>query len=162
MLVGLPGTGKSTFRTRLKQETCLEFLTISSDDYIDNFAKNVNKTYNEVFKDYVGEASKLIEADARMAKIKEFNVVWDQTNLSSKKRKIILDKFDSYVKIAVVFEIPEDWAWRLYKRVGSEGKYIPLHVLKNMQDNYEAPSMTENFDYIYDSCIAIDYIKKYL
>lgn len=148
VLVGLPCTGKSTFRERLKQD--LEFLTISSDDYVESYAKNLGKTYSEVFKDAVGEASRRVEEDARMAVIKELNVVWDQTNLTAAKRKKILDKFENYVKICVNFEIEiyYEWMRRLYRRAGEEGKYIPFHVIESMDRSFEYPQYSEGFDSI--------------
>jgi predicted kinase len=161
MLVGLPCTGKSTFRQRLKQD--FEFLTISSDDYIESWGRAKGKTYSEVFPDYVKDATHRIEEDARVAKIKELDVVWDQTNLTVSKRKKILDKFDNYVKICVHFEIDVhlEWMRRLYRRAGEEGKYIPFHVLESMDRSSEYPQYSEGFDWIVDDeDFRADFVKE--
>ena len=73
VLVGLPGTGKTTFRQALI-ERGVGFMTISSDDYIDFAAKLVRKTYSEVFQDAVGPAKAAIESDAKQAKQLNVNV----------------------------------------------------------------------------------------
>jgi len=143
VLVGLPGTGKSTFCSRLPR-----FTTVSSDDHIEARAKAEGKTYTEVFKSAVKAATRQVEVDADTAKSLGQDVIWDQTNLSVEKRKKILDKFEDYVKICVTFDIPDNWMQRLYKRAGEEGKYIPFGILCQMRDNLEPPTYSEGFDYI--------------
>lgn len=152
VLVGLPGTGKSTFRARLQKDDGLEFETISSDDYIETRAKALGKTYSEVFSETIGDANDAVEFQAKHYKNYSRNVVWDQTNLTAKKRKKILDKFPDYVKIAVHFELMNTYEWlkRLYKRAGEEGKYIPFHVLESMHRSFEMPGYDEGFDYVSD------------
>lgn len=145
VLVGLPGTGKSTFRKRLEG-----YRVISSDDWIDAQAKIQGKTYTEIFKETVGDANSAVEATARDASKQKQNVVWDQTNLTSGKRKKILDKFPNYVKIAVYFEITPDWMQRLYKRAGEEGKYISYGILEGMNRSYEEVRHSEGFDIVTD------------
>lgn len=145
VLVGLPGTGKTTFRQALVKQGHA-FMTISSDDYIDFAAKLVRKTYSEVFQDAVGPANAAIEADAKLAKQLNVNVLWDQTNLTVKKRKIILDKFKDYDKVCVYFPIPNDWIDRLTNR---EGKHIPSSVLASMQDVFETPTISEGFSNVF-------------
>jgi hypothetical protein len=124
-------------------------MAISSDDYIDHEARLQGKTYTEVFDKAVGPANVAIEADAKAAKMLGANVVWDQTNLTVKKRKIILDKFKDYDKVCVYFPIPNDWYNRLDKRAEVEGKLIPHNVLGSMQDCFESPRLSEGFSWIH-------------
>lgn len=143
VLIGLPGTGKSTYRNTLTQ---VDLIHISSDDYIESYAKMCNSTYDKVFEEVVKHTGKYIDDLSRHALQSKLNVVWDQTNLTVKKRKQILDKFKKYVKVAIYFEIPDDWKSRLSSR---EGKTIPAHILKNMSESYQEPSLEEGFDLIY-------------
>lgn len=150
VLVGLPGTGKSTFRKTFKDETLIKFVEISSDDWIDEFAAEKGKTYTEVFKEVVSVATTLANERANRAAANFENVVWDQTNLTVAKRKQILDKFNNYVKICITFEIPDEVEWlkRLYKRAGTEGKYIPYGILHGMIKTYQPPTLAEGFDLV--------------
>jgi predicted kinase len=150
VLVGPPCTGKSTFRQRLKQD--FEFMPISSDDYIEEAARRHNTTYSKIFEHAVSNATKQAELDAKLALDSSLDVVWDQTNLTEKKRKKILDKFDNYVKICVYFEIEDSFEWmkRLYHRAGAEGKYIPYHIIDGMNRTYQHPVYSEGFDYVTD------------
>lgn len=50
MLIGLPGSGKTTWRENTIASSDEEFVVISQDDMIDNFAWQNNLTYNEAFK----------------------------------------------------------------------------------------------------------------
>lgn len=149
VLVGLPGTGKSTFRAALTEVTSLDFTSISSDDYIEEEARRAGSTYDKVFTVAVGPASGKIRVDAERAFAHKLNVVWDQTNLTIGKRKQILDKFPNYVKICVDFETPDEAIWlkRLYLRV-EQGKYIPYHVLQSMANSFEPITISEGFDII--------------
>lgn len=88
MLVGMPGVGKSTFcKEKIDMKS---FCRISSDDYIEEVAKNAGKTYSEVFSQAVDFATKSYREDFKRAIESQSNIVWDQTNLSIKKRKGIM------------------------------------------------------------------------
>ena len=146
VLVGLPGTGKTTFRKALREKVGPRFFEISSDDYIDVAARLAGKTYSEVFQDVVGTANSAIETEAKAYKDLNLHVIWDQTNLTVKKRKKILDKFKDYDKICVYFPIPNDWKARLD---GREGKHIPSNILASMQDVFEMPDVSEGFSNVF-------------
>jgi tRNA uridine 5-carbamoylmethylation protein Kti12 len=80
------------------------------------------------------------------------DVYWDQTNMSSKKRKGILSKIPkSYRKVCWCIappRTPEEWA-ELDRRLASrEGKTIPHHIIESMADSYVEPELDEGFDYI--------------
>jgi predicted kinase len=123
----------------------------------------IGKTYTEVFETTVGEANVTMEADVRLAIVKEFSVVWDQTNLRAKKRKKVLDKFNNYVKICINFDTPPEAEYykRLYKRAGLEGKYIPIGILNSMAGTYQVPMIEEGFDKVFHNPDeAIEYIRE--
>lgn len=145
MLVGLPGSGKSTFRERLVEQG--EVVVISSDDIIERECAKVGKTYSEGFSDFVGVASKEMQ-EIFHAAIKEGKpIIWDQTNLSPKKRKGTLSQVPSmYNKICLVIEVPNDIRQERLKN--RPGKVIPKHVDESMMANFVMPTSDEGWDII--------------
>ena len=152
VLVGLPGSGKSTFVNSVFGEDPSGVFVYSTDDYIENVARIRGKTYNESFKDNISAATKFM--DGTLVEVLKLSgrVVWDQTNMSSKKRRGILSRFPkSYRKVCWCIappRTPEEWA-ELDRRLASrEGKTIPHHIIESMADSYVEPELDEGFDYI--------------
>lgn len=146
MMIGIPGSGKSTWIKN--QDWNTNTVLISSDKLIDEYAISVNKTYNEVFDEYVGIATSKIFELANNAKKDGKDVVWDQTNVSVKSRKKKLDLFPDYHKIAVYFNTPDDN--ELEKRLKSRpGKHISQRVIYQMKDSLVIPTIDEGFDEIW-------------
>lgn len=145
MLVGLPASGKSTF----VKEWRLGEAVVSSDDYIETEATAAGKTYDEFFSPEIyKEAENYMNVVFENAIKDKNSIIWDQTNLSVKKRMSVLKRVPAeYTKIAVVFETPssEEWNRRLNSR---PGKTIPKHVLDSMLTNFVYPSLDEGFDKI--------------
>lgn len=148
VLVGLPGSGKSTWIRN--KEDAENFVIVSSDDEIDAYAKSVGKTYSEVFDSQIKSATKMMNAKFDDAIAQHKNIIWDQTNMTSKKRKAILSRVPNvYKKVAVVFQVDDnELADRLKYRAEKEGKYIPQHVLNSMRVSFEMPSRSEGFHHI--------------
>jgi predicted kinase len=146
MLIGVPGSGKSTWIA--EQHWAKDLPVISSDRYIDEYAASVGKTYNEVFKEYAPIAMKLMDNQVLICQANNVNCIWDQTNTSAKSRAKKLSMLPKYEKIAVVFKTPEheEHARRLASR---PGKNIPEHVMRSMIDNLEMPSESEGFKEIW-------------
>lgn len=144
VLVGLPGAGKSTYRDILKEQG---YFVVSSDDYIEDFASKSGSTYNAVFAERVQLANKLMRDDFKTYIKNGDDVIWDQTNLSVKKRKGILAQVpDNYLKLAVYFEIDEELR---QQRLGNRpGKVIPPHVDDSMRGSYVRPTVEEGFDLV--------------
>jgi predicted kinase len=142
MLIGVPGVGKSTWLAN--QEWAKGMPVISSDRFIDEHAERVGKTYNEVFAEYVGIATKLMENQVRVCHANNVDCIWDQTNTSAKSRKSKLAMLPGYTAVAVMFRAPdkEEHDRRLASR---PGKAIPDHVLKSMMDNMQEPTEEEGF-----------------
>jgi predicted kinase len=145
-LVGVPGSGKSTFvKNNLKG-----YKVISSDDLIEALAKNRGKTYNEIFFEEIKQAERDIFVLLEKAFFDGDNVVWDRTNVDKAKRATVLARVpDHYYKIAVYFEITLDAAKeRLTNREKETGKHIPLVALESMLAKLEPPTKAEGFDEI--------------
>lgn len=148
ILVGLPGSGKSTWVSKKILEENL--VIVSTDDIIENIAKEKNLTYSDVWESSIKHATKLSEKIFLNALYDGKSIVWDQTNMTAKKRKTILSKIQrDYKKVCVVFEAPLDVIKeRLVKREKETGKRIPEFVLINMLKSYEEPNLSEGFDKI--------------
>ena len=154
MLVGPPGVGKSTWC----KEKLNDFLPtgtivrVSSDDYIEEVATKEGKTYTEVFQSaikYASDASKKAFQDALS---NNHHIVWDQTNLSAKKRKGILNQLPaSYTTVCIYWEIKNEAQWK--KQLVRPGKTIPQGVLDSMLDNYAYPDHNEGWNVIYKEIV---------
>ncbi len=148
MLCGIPTSGKSTYVKKLKSMKYWEnTVVLSTDDYIEEYAKRVGQTYNEVFDDVIPDATRELELQLNMAKDKGKDIIWDQTNLSIKTRKKKLAKLPSYYRRnAVYFEVSLEDA--LERNKHREGKFIPESILKRMWHQFEIPTRNEDFDYV--------------
>lgn len=148
MLCGIPTSGKSTYVKKLKNMKYWEnAVVLSTDDYIEEYAKRVGQTYNEVFDDVIPDATRELELQLNMAKDKGKDIIWDQTNLSVKTRRNKLSKLPSYYRRgAVYFEVSLEEA--LERNKHREGKFIPESILKRMWHQFEIPTHNEDFDYV--------------
>ena len=148
MLCGIPTSGKSTYVEKLKKiDYWKDAVVLSTDNYIEEYAKRVGQTYNEVFDDVIPDATRELELQLNMAKDKGKAIIWDQTNLSIKTRKKKLTKLPSYYRRnAVYFEVSLEDA--LERNKHREGKFIPESILKRMWHQFEIPTRNEDFDYV--------------
>lgn len=146
MLIGVPGSGKSTWVDNQLENCDDPPFIASTDEYIEYIAKSQWKTYNEVFKDNIKAAEKRMYAQVALATDLDECIIWDQTNLTRKSRakKLIMIP-DHYDKIAIFFPTPEDIWERLIQRENATGKSIPEHVVRNMMNTIELPEFGEGF-----------------
>ena len=148
MLCGIPCSGKSTYVNKLlAYEYWKDAIVLSTDNYIEEQAKRLGMTYNEVFQDCIDEATRQLEMSFVRAKEEGKRIIWDQTNLSIKTRKKKLIKVPSIYKRTVVwFRVDLEEA---LKRNGTrEGKFIPESILKRMYHQFEVPTLEEGFDFV--------------
>lgn len=147
MLVGLPLSGKTTFRNRMFNH--FAGIIVSSDDLITLHAQMLGQTYNEAFQHYGDQANKQAFELGRYAAKRMVSVVWDQTNLTRKSRKPKLELFPSDVYYKVAYVLPllgnEQLAER-QKNPDREGKTIPESILNQMRASFEYPSPNEGFN----------------
>ena len=146
MLIGVPGSGKSTWYNKYREGNNNPHVLASTDFLIDLVAKLSNKTYDDVFKDTIKSAEKTMYELVSISVKNNADIIWDQTNLNRKTRakKLIMIP-DHYEKIAVFFPVPVDLYDRLKKRGDEEGKNIPIDIVRNMIDNLEYPQHDEGF-----------------
>lgn len=148
MLVGLPTSGKSTFVENYINEhlTAVKYATvISTDYYIDYYAKAQKRTYNEVFAEFVKTANREMNDCLKFAIANGKDIIWDQTNLTVKSRKTKLARIpDTYTKRAAYFPITLEEALR--RNQTRPGKVIPEYVIESMHKTIEIPTLEEGFE----------------
>ena len=145
-LIGVPGSGKSTWIAN--QDWAKGIPVVSTDNFVEEHAKKMGKTYNEVFKDYMPIAVKLMANQALICQANKLDVIWDQTSTTVASRRRKFNTLPKYEHIAVVFRTPDpdELARRLASR---PGKNIPDHVMKSMIDGFQMPTEDEGFTEIW-------------
>jgi predicted kinase len=145
-MVGVPGSGKSTWIAN--QDWAKDVPIVSTDNFVEAYAKEQGKTYNEVFDEYMPTAVDLMSMAVVHAREHGHDIIWDQTNTSVKSRARKFRMLRDYEHIAIVFKTPSDD--ELTKRLASRpGKNIPDRVMRSMIEGFEVPSEEEGFTEIW-------------
>jgi len=145
-LIGVPGSGKSTWVD--SQDWAISCAKVSTDKWVEIYAKEVGLTYSLVFVDFMPTAIDLMAKEVVAAREMKRDIIWDQTSttLASRARKFRM--LPDYEHIAVVFRTPEhtELMRRLLNRPGKE---IPDHVVASMIAGWEEPTEDEGFKEIW-------------
>jgi predicted kinase len=146
VMVGVPGSGKSTWIDA--QDWTKNCVVVSTDSFVESYARSVGKTYTEVFEEYMPTSVKLMTEQVKSAVAENKDIVWDQTSttVASRVKKFVMTP--GYRKIAVVFPTPDrdELKRRLECR---SGKVIPERVITMMIDGWQDPTLDEGFDEIW-------------
>ena len=138
MLVGIPGSGKSTIAE--KHLLTYDTIHLSSDAIRGELwgDENCQKNPDKVFA--------LMQERTIEALKKGINVIYDATNITRKSRKAILDKIPSYVhkECVIVWAPIKDCISRDENRERTVG----VDVINKMLKRFEAPFYDEGFDEI--------------
>ena len=146
VLVGVPGSGKSTWID--SQDWALTCARVSTDKWVEIYAKEVGRTYSEVFADFMPTAVDLMAKEVVVAREMNRDIIWDQTSTTVKSRAKKFAMLPDYEHIAVVFKTPEHT--ELMRRLMSRpGKEIPDHVIASMIASWEEPTLEEGFSQIW-------------
>lgn len=145
-LVGVPGSGKSTWIKN--QDWALGLTVVSTDLWVEIYAKEQGKTYSEVFTDYMPTAVDLMAKQVVRAREFEHTIIWDQTSTTVASRAKKFRMLPDYDHIAVVFRTPprDELDVRLS---GRAGKHIPKNVVDSMIASWEEPTLEEGFQEIW-------------
>ena len=145
-LIGVPCAGKSTW---IKDQIwALGLTVVSTDSFVEDYARAQGKTYSEVFKDYMPTAVDLMANQVVFARKHSHTVIWDQTSTTVASRSRKFNMLPNYEHIAVVFRTPELAV--LKERLSSRpGKEVPWEVVQGMIDNWEEPALEEGFKEIW-------------
>jgi predicted kinase len=145
-LVGVPGSGKSTWIKN--QDWALGLTVVSTDMWVEIYAKEQGKTYSEVFTDYMPTAVELMAKQVVFAREHDHTIIWDQTSTTLASRTRKFNMLPNYEHIAVVFRTPEHK--ELMRRLMSRpGKEIPDHVIASMIASWQEPTEDEGFKEIW-------------
>jgi predicted kinase len=145
-LIGVPASGKTTWVN--SQNWALSCAYVSTDKWVDIYAKEVGKTYSQVFTDFMPMAVELMAKEVVLARDFGRDIIWDQTSTTVKSRLRKFSMLPNYEHIAVVFKTPEHK--ELMRRLLSRpGKDIPNHVIASMIASFEMPTEDEGFKEIW-------------
>ena len=147
-LVGVPGSGKSTWID--SQDWALTCAKVSTDKWVEIYAKEVGLTYSKVFADFMPTAVDLMTKEVIAARDIDRDIIWDQTSTTIASRAKKFRMLPDYDHIAVVFRTPDhtELMRRLVSRWDS-GKIIPEHVVASMIASWEDPTEEEGFKEIW-------------
>lgn len=150
MLVGLPGSGKSTYI----EKYCENCTVHSSDAIREELSGDVN---NQNINAQVFETlHKRIKADLIAGK----NTVYDATNISWKRRKAFLQELSSIdcwkdcILMATPFEL-------CVERNNLRERKVPYFVIERMYKNFDIPWYNEGWDSIVIAYASADAMKQY-
>lgn len=147
MLIGVPGSGKSTWFEDNYSSQLKEYEVISTDDIIDFVSLFYGMTYDESFSDLIKFAEKAMWKQLESASKFKDNILIDRTNLTVNSRRKFLRYLEGYTFEAVVFPTPDKQEWE--RRLDSRGgKTIPKRVLDSMVASMELPTEEEGFSKI--------------
>jgi hypothetical protein len=142
----MPGSGKSTWIKN--QDWALGLTIVSTDAFVEDWARECGSTYSEVFDDYMPRAVELMVEQVVRARELGHTIIWDQTSTTVASRKRKFNMLPDYEHIAVVFETPS--RPELKRRLESRpGKEIPDVVIEGMLASFEMPTEEEGFKEIW-------------
>jgi predicted kinase len=147
-MVGVPASGKSTWIKN--QVWAKDIPVVSTDRFVEEYAKEQGKTYSEVFQEYMPIAVKLMANQALICQANKKDIIWDQTSTTVATRAKKIRMLPEYYKIAVVMKTPP--TSMLQQRLASRpGKDIPWEIVSNMAQQLEAepPTLEEGFNEIW-------------
>lgn len=137
MLVGIPGSGKSTYAENLIKDNS-ELILHSSDKLREELYGNasIQGDNGKLFE----ELHRRIHADLREGK----NVIFDATNLTKKRRMHFLNNIKCKKK-CILFITDIDTCKENNKK---RERVVPEEVIDRMRTNFEPPHWNEGFDEI--------------
>jgi predicted kinase len=151
IMVGLPASGKSTARAlAVKSGASANSYQYSTDDIVDRWAAEQNLNYDDVWSANIKAATALADAEVKLAIQNKQGVLWDQTNMSAKKRLNIVKKFGVEYRKECICMLPPfepQQQLELERRLADRpGKNIPKFIMKNMLTSFVLPDVAEGFD----------------
>jgi len=157
MMIGLPGSGKSTLISNLQAALGLQGLpaveVASTDALIELEAVRMGITYSEAWdKVNMKTINNQFKDKIKSLISSKSCFILDQTNMSRKSRESKISGVSPvYHKICLSVTVDDKiLAERLATRAANTGKVIPPFVMKNMASSFVPPSKSEGWNLIVD------------
>jgi predicted kinase len=151
LMIGAPGSGKSTVLARLAERD-IKFHVASTDNLLEAYAQKKGITYAQAHQkaDFKG-IKREMTGGMMAAFVRRDNVVNDQTNMASKKRRTTLEPAPrDYIRIGLMFDCStEELERRLAARAATTGKFVSMGVVREMFKSYSTPSKAEGFNHLW-------------
>lgn len=140
MLVGLPGSGKSTVAQNIKNNNSNTMICSSDEIRKEVFGDINNQEHND-------EVFKILHKNIKENLKQGINVVMDATNLNSKRRRTILSELKNIpcIKECLIMAIPFA---ECCKNNELRERKVPDVVMKKMYLNWNTPYWFEGWDTI--------------
>lgn len=138
MFAGPPGSGKTTqVRQIMKSAT---YVYLSTDEFVERYARFIGKTYNEVFHKAIKRATKRLKKLKDYAIKNNLDVIWDQTNLTEQIRTSRREEFKNYLTVLIYSNVSLEETLR---RNDNRERSLDKNIVVNMFKSYELPSEEE-------------------
>lgn len=144
VLVGLPGSGKSTWAASHP-----EHLPIASTDaFVEAYAAKNQLTYAEAFKQHFSQAKLLFKQRLNELIAANSTFIWDQPNISARKRRAVYNKLHPTHRVVFVcFCVPIDICIaRVEERKRKAGEFINSNLIKLWSSMVTFPERGEPAD----------------
>lgn len=144
VLVGLPGSGKSTWAAAHPERLPIA----STDEFIEAYAAQNRLGYAEAFKQYQHQAKLLLKRRLNELIAAKASFIWDQTNITARKRRAIYNKLHPTHRVVYVcFCVPvEICIARVEQRERKAGEVINRELIKQWSSMVTFPEPGEPAD----------------
>ncbi len=138
VLVGLPGSGKSTWAWDFKGG----YPVLSIDSHIERMAYEKDMEYAQALKTFFPQATQAFKEDVLTFCRAKQSFIWDQSNLTREGRELIYKMLSPTHKVTYVcFFVPvEECIRRIERRVAAGGVPIDPVLIRKLAYRCEFPS----------------------
>ncbi|KAI2664321.1 Heterogeneous nuclear ribonucleoprotein U-like protein 1 [Labeo rohita] len=151
MMVGLPGSGKTTWAIKHAQENPDKKYNILGTNAIMDKMKVMGlrrqRNYAGRWDILIQQATQCLNRLIQIAARKKRNYILDQTNVYGSAQRRKMRPFEGFQRKAIVIcPTDEDLKERTLKRTDEEGKDVPDHAVLEMKANFVLPEVGEFLD----------------
>uniref|UniRef100_A0A671P5R9 Heterogeneous nuclear ribonucleoprotein U-like protein 1 n=1 Tax=Sinocyclocheilus anshuiensis TaxID=1608454 RepID=A0A671P5R9_9TELE len=151
MMVGLPGSGKTTWAIKHAEENPDKKYNILGTNAIMEKMKVMGlrrqRNYAGRWDLLIQQATQCLNRLIQIAARKKRNYILDQTNVYGSAQRRKMRPFEGFQRKAIVIcPTDEDLKERTLKRTDEEGKDVPDHAVLEMKANFVLPEVGEFLD----------------